>query len=326
MDAAELGLGSYADWERLADEQLAAGHVFKGLLPRGATTLFSAEAMAGKTAIVSQLAGDAVNGRPFLGFECKEPAAVIWFNSDRTPEKNMVGRLRRTCRSEEELHNLRRLFRPVLREFIPKRVDVDYIRRCTETLRSEARHDGPIIVVLDSLRSCFLQGMPKGAENDSPLIAEALCPIRDLATADDLSPIVLHHNSRGSGTYAGSGMIKGASDATWSLSRKSGADKSYLDFDSREDDAEPYRLEITNTFDGFIGRRVPLKGMSAASDSLFALLPADDEEGWEVAQLCLAANIEDAEARRRLSKGEKAGLVGRVKRGGRVVFFRLVSS
>jgi DNA-binding IclR family transcriptional regulator len=66
--------------------------------------------------------------------------------------------------------------------------------------------------------------------------------------------------------------------------------------------------------------------MKVAADPLLAHLPTDAAKGLSVAELCDAADLTDAEARRRLRKGQDAGLVEQTKTGGRVKFFRTKGS
>jgi len=189
----------------------AADQADDWLLPNwsefGSVTLFSSLPKLGKSTIIAELIASSMVGRDFYGLPLHQ--APILLVDPENKEKTLVKRLTSAMGDDGEGKTGDWLFR--LNAF-PKPLTGDYLRKAIDDVK-RATGESKVIVVLDTLRSCYAGAIEN--ENDNSEMAKVIVPLKDLAAETNSCVILIHHNTKQADSYAGGTAILSSVDYWW---------------------------------------------------------------------------------------------------------------
>lgn len=196
-------------------------YLVPGIIPAGAVVLLYGSPKVGKTSFAASLCAEVARGGSFLGRQI-QPSAVLYVDMERS--RRMTAH---------------RLGEPFGDNLPPDNLRTANGRPSVDELRHEIREHGFRAVVLDTL----LRLTELGDENSAAEVRSKLAPWVDLAHAEDVTLILLHHDRKGGGDHGagarGSNNIVGTVDVALHLKREAG-----------EGASNRRRLEAVSNYDG----------------------------------------------------------------------------
>ena len=237
--AGETDLGFLCSDDDLKPSDIDSRWIVPDFLPRGELIVVAADSGLGKSLLVYDLCRSLIQGTEWLGFNVpKMRCLILQLEEGATMGSRLtaMGFHHWSKRGEGwEAGQSFDLAKPRHRQ------------QLTSLIKS-----GFDFVMLDPLRAVSSLDID---ENSSEIGKKVIRPLRDLITKAGASAIVIHHNSRHSGKYAGNGDIKAAVWGLFSLRRVEGGrpDELHLSsleaHDGKTRDGDPilWRLSKTRT-------------------------------------------------------------------------------
>ena len=201
--------GLFSDWGQVTE--VADGQHEDWLVPNwsefGCVTLFSSLPKLGKSTIIAELVASAMVGRDFYGLPLNGSPVLLVDPENR--EKTLVRRITSALGGDGPGKMPQWFFRM---NAFPKPLALDRLRESVKQIKERTGEDR-VIVVLDTLRSCFCGAME--SENDNTEMTQVLTPLKDFAAETNSAVLLIHHHSKGSDSYAGGTAVLSNVDYFW---------------------------------------------------------------------------------------------------------------
>lgn len=304
------------EWEKmiaLASEE-KSDWIIDGLLDSGTLTVLSGLPYCGKTTLMFSLIVNVALGKNFLD-KITQSVPVCLVNADMNLNRIIVNKIKKVYPKDEDIMGLQGKF------FCVDKFDtengIECLQRVKEVIEEKIGHAAPKgLFIVDTLRSAFLVGKDGQSENDSTTMTGILKPLRQLARETGWAIILLHHNSKGSDSYAGSAAILGCSDGYWTMRRPEGSSIATLMITDRYDNN--LKVQITQKEDGNLSINRCVAEVKANInrefiDKFSTLAP----EAWTMQDICEELELSRTSARRLVEESETPGMAPRLERIGK---------
>lgn len=199
--------GALVEVEPIVQDVTLSGHykavdwIVEGYAARGAVTMISGAAGAGKSMVTQSLATAVLRGTPWFGNKAKKGRVLI-IDAENGPHL-VQSRLRGMGLTAAEASRLS-----------VKSVAQFDIERNADKFIGWASAQNYSLIVLDSWVSLW-----EGSETHIPTVKRFLNLLREVARFRNVGVILIHHNTKNQPTYRGTGAIAGTIEMVYTLSR-----------------------------------------------------------------------------------------------------------
>lgn len=287
--------------------------IVDGLLDAGTLTVLSGLPYCGKTTLMFTMIVNVILGREFLNKKTQS-VPVCLVNADMNLNRIIVGKIQKVYPEDEDIMALRDKF------FCVNKFDtenpIETLGNFKSIIEQKIGHEAPKgIFIVDTLRSAFLVGKEGQSENDSTTMTGILKPLRQLARETGWAIVLLHHNNKGTDSYAGSAAILGCSDGYWTMRRPEGSSIATLMITDRYDNN--LKLQVSQSEDKKLSVTKCVAEVKASINTEFInKFPTLAPESWTMTDICDELELSRTTARRLVEESEAPGIVPRLERIG----------
>lgn len=274
------GLTLYT-WDELKQRMLEEPpmYIVKDLIALSDIGMISSLPGAGKSSIIAKMIGCIAQGTPFLEMDTKQHP-VVFINSDQNSYHLIGERIGSHISTDEEEEQLRRMLYLPKFEEIPAPFPDDYVKQVIEATEERIGSNRPNkgLIIIDTMRTAFLTGSENGSENDTSALLRFIAPLKKLARASGWAILIVHHNTKGSNSYAGGAIIKGQMEFTVNMKRDDNSTIAYLDVWTRRNLmlTMPVERHKDGSFERLHGNTNPEALAIDPFDALVQLLPQSE--------------------------------------------------
>jgi hypothetical protein len=215
------------------------------VLEQGSVNLMSGRSTSGKTYIFTHGCGAIMEGGEFLGHKCK-PTPILYLNCDMNRIKRLRNNIKRGMQSPDNEEIFSKFMFMSKNVCLPSTLTAKHLDAYATNVQAKLAAQGitsPILIIVDTFRSAFMQDAEMGAENDSSIMKH-IKPIREWAVKSMNSVFIMHHNNKRADDYVGSGAFLMPLDSKWNYRRKEEEPTGKLSITTRGEYYATYEIGI----------------------------------------------------------------------------------